>query len=246
MSHSLGRLADVDRSALISLAYRPPARSSDRSLVANRSTELSSLPPFLFFENARAPVAAKLSGPPRRVAAMAGRGAARHERRRREAGVPRTARLAGGGPVGETTDFGADHKFSQLERMLLTAAVCTEMPAHRLGQHWRGEAASAGLGGGCSKSSEPEDTVQGVVRRLPQRAARARRRRREQRASRHRRGSTQRAIATVAARPGPAGHPRGPGEAPYNPGSVLSKLPSSHEPCRLVAGDASEEPTVAS
>ena len=60
------------------------------------------------------------------------------------------------------------------------------------------------------------------------------------------RGSTQRAIAPMAARPGPAGHPRGPGEAPHNPGSVLSKLPSSHEPCRLVAGDASEEPTVAS
>ena len=43
--------------------------------------------------------------------------------------------------------------------------------SHRLGQHWRGEAASAGLGGGCSKSSEPEDTVQGVVSRLPQRVA---------------------------------------------------------------------------
>ena len=43
--------------------------------------------------------------------------------------MPRTARLAVGGPAGETTDFDADHKFSQLERMLLTAAVCTEMPA---------------------------------------------------------------------------------------------------------------------
>ena len=57
-----------------------------------------------------------------------------HERRRREAGVPRTARLAVGGPAGETTDFGADHKFSPLERMLLTAAVCTEMPAPPTGR----------------------------------------------------------------------------------------------------------------
>ena len=57
-----------------------------------------------------------------------------HERRRREAGVPRTARLAVGGPAGETTDFGADHKFSALERMLLTAAVCTEMPAPPTGR----------------------------------------------------------------------------------------------------------------
>ena len=57
-----------------------------------------------------------------------------HERRRREAGVPRTARLAVGGPAGETTDFGADHKFSPLEHMLLTAAVCTEMPAPPTGR----------------------------------------------------------------------------------------------------------------
>ena len=33
--------------------------------------------------------------------------------------MPRTSRLAVGGPAGETTDFGADHKFSPLERMLL-------------------------------------------------------------------------------------------------------------------------------
>ena len=46
------------------------------------------------------------------------------------------ARLAVGGPAGETTDFGADHKFSPLEHMwtctlvfTATAAVCTEMPA---------------------------------------------------------------------------------------------------------------------
>ena len=57
-----------------------------------------------------------------------------HERRRREAGVPRTARLAVGGPAGETTDFDADYKFSPLERMLLTAAVCTEMPAPPTGR----------------------------------------------------------------------------------------------------------------
>ena len=57
-----------------------------------------------------------------------------HERRRREAGVPRTARLAVGGPAGETTDFGADYKLSPLERMLLTAAVCTEMSAPPTGR----------------------------------------------------------------------------------------------------------------
>ena len=57
-----------------------------------------------------------------------------HERRRREAGVPRTARLAVGGPAGETTDFGVDHKFSPLEHMLLTTAVCTEMPAPPTGR----------------------------------------------------------------------------------------------------------------
>ena len=44
--------------------------------------------------------------------------------------MPRTARLAVGGPAGETTDFDADHKFSQLERMLLTAAVCTQRCQH--------------------------------------------------------------------------------------------------------------------
>ena len=43
--------------------------------------------------------------------------------------MPHTSRLAVGGPAGETTDFDADYKFSPLERMLLTAAVCTEMPA---------------------------------------------------------------------------------------------------------------------
>ena len=57
-----------------------------------------------------------------------------HERRRREAGVPRTSRLAVGVPAGETNDFGADHNFSPLERMLLTAAVCTEMPAPPTGR----------------------------------------------------------------------------------------------------------------
>ena len=33
--------------------------------------------------------------------------------------MPRTSRLAVGGPAGETTDFDADYKFSPLERMLL-------------------------------------------------------------------------------------------------------------------------------
>ena len=48
--------------------------------------------------------------------------------------MPRTSRLAVGGPAGETTDFDADYKFSPLERMLLTAAVCTEMPAPPTGR----------------------------------------------------------------------------------------------------------------
>ena len=33
--------------------------------------------------------------------------------------MPRTSRLAVGGPAGETTDFDADYKFSPLERMLI-------------------------------------------------------------------------------------------------------------------------------
>ena len=48
--------------------------------------------------------------------------------------MPRTSRLAVGGPAGETTDFDADYKLSPLERMLLTAAVCTEMPAPPTGR----------------------------------------------------------------------------------------------------------------
>ena len=59
-----------------------------------------------------------------------------HERRRREAGVPRTSRLAVGGPAGETTDFDADHKFSPLERMLdlqlLSVQRCQHPPTDRL------------------------------------------------------------------------------------------------------------------
>ena len=49
--------------------------------------------------------------------------------------MPRTARLAVGGPAGETTDFDADHKFSQLERMLpcylqlLSVQRCQHPPA---------------------------------------------------------------------------------------------------------------------
>ena len=38
-------------------------------------------------------------------------------------------------------------------------------------QHWRSEAAGAGPGGGCSKSSEAEVTVQGVLSRLPSSSA---------------------------------------------------------------------------
>ena len=132
MSHSLGRLADVDRSALISLAYRPPARSSDRSLVANRSTELSAGVPFLFSKTRARPSRGKTvrSAATRRRNGGQRRGASHAAR----PGLPRTARLAVGGPAGETTDFDADHKFSQLERMLLTAAVCTEMPAPPTGR----------------------------------------------------------------------------------------------------------------
>ena len=47
--------------------------------------------------------------------------------------MPR-ARLVVGGYAGETTGFGVDHKFSPLEHMLLTAAVCTEMPAPPTGR----------------------------------------------------------------------------------------------------------------
>ena len=111
-------------SPAVSLAYRSPARSSDRSLV---EIDRLSLTTFLFSKRARGPSRGKTV-----------RSAATHRRnggQRRGAshaarpGLPRTARLAVGGPAGETTDFDADHKFSQLERMLLTAAVCTEMPA---------------------------------------------------------------------------------------------------------------------
>ena len=59
--------------------------------------------------------------------------------------MPRTSRLAVGGPAGETTDFDADYKFSPLERMLLTAAVCTEMPAPPTGR-------ALLLGGGSAMS----------------------------------------------------------------------------------------------
>ena len=38
-------------------------------------------------------------------------------------------------------------------------------------QHWQGVAAGAGPGGGCSKSSEAEVTVQGVLSRLPSSSA---------------------------------------------------------------------------
>ena len=82
-----------------------------------------------------------------------------HERRRREAGVPRTARLAVGGPAGETTDFGADHKFSPLERMLLTAAVCTEMPAPPTGR-------ALLLGGGSDPPSSRALVLGGAGRSL--------------------------------------------------------------------------------
>ena len=48
--------------------------------------------------------------------------------------MPRTSRLAVGGPAGETTDFDADHKFSPLERMQLTAAVCTDASTPHTGR----------------------------------------------------------------------------------------------------------------
>jgi len=74
--------------------------------------------------------------------------------------VPRTARLAVGGPAGETTDFDADHKFSQLERMLLTAAVCTEMPAP--------PSSRALLLGGGSRPPQQQSAAAGGGVRLPQ------------------------------------------------------------------------------
>jgi len=49
--------------------------------------------------------------------------------------VPRTSRLAVGGPAGETTDFVVPTIYSRhLERMLLQLAVYTEMPAPPTGR----------------------------------------------------------------------------------------------------------------
>ena len=56
----------------------------------------------------------------------------------------------------------------------------------------------------------------------------------------------QRAIAPEAARPGPVGLPRQLGEAVQSAESMLGRLPSSDEPCWLVAGDEVEEPIGAS
>ena len=76
---------------------------------------------------------------------------------------------------------------------------------------------------------------------------RACRRRRDWRADRHQRGRyLRRAIALEAVRAGPAGCLREPGEAVQNAKSILSRLPSSDEPCWLVAGDEVEEPIGAS
>ena len=78
--------------------------------------------------------------------------------------MPRTSRLAVGGPAGETTDFGADHKFSPLERMLLTAAVCTEMPAPPTGR-------ALLLGGGPDPPSSRALLLGGGVRPPQQQSA---------------------------------------------------------------------------
>ena len=79
--------------------------------------------------------------------------------------MPRTSRLAVGGPAGETTDFDADYKFSPLERMLLTAAVCTEMPAPPTGR-------ALLLGGGPDPPSSRALLLGGGVRPPQQQSAR--------------------------------------------------------------------------
>ena len=54
------------------------------------------------------------------------------------------------------------------------------------------------------------------------------------------------AIAPEAARPGPVGLPRQLGEAVQSAESMLGRLPSSDEPCWLVAGRELEDPRRAS
>ena len=59
-------------------------------------------------------------------------------------------------------------------------------------------------------------------------------------------GTIQRAIAPESARPGPVDLPRQLGEAVQNAESILSRLPSSDEPCWLLAGGELEDPLGAS
>ena len=79
---------------------------------------------------------------------------------------------------------------------------------------------------------------------VERRAAQARCRRPDRRAGS--RGTIERAIAPETARPGPVDLPRELGEAVQNAESILSRLPSSDEPCWLVAGCELEDPRRAS
>jgi len=56
-------------------------------------------------------------------------------------------------------------------------------------------------------------------------------------------GTIQRAITPEAARPGPVGLPRQLGEAVQSAESMLGRLPSSDEPCWLLAGGELEDPS---
>ena len=89
----------------------------------------------------------------------------------------------------------------------------------------------------CCRKGEEQPAVE-------RRAAQARRRRPGSRAGS--RGSIERAIASEAVRSGPVGLPRQLVEAVQSAESMLGRLPSSDEPCWLVAGRELEDPRGAS
>ena len=89
----------------------------------------------------------------------------------------------------------------------------------------------------CCRKGEEQPAVE-------RRAAQARRRRPGSRAGS--RGSIERAIASEAVRSGPVGLPRHLVEAVQHAESMLGRLPSSDEPCWLVAGRELEDPRRAS
>ena len=116
--------------------------------------------------------------------------------------------------------------------------------SHR--QRWRSEAVGAGprmrsqrekRDSRCCRKGEEQPAVE-------RRAAQARRRRPGSRAGS--RGSIERAIASEAVRSGPVGLPRQLVEAVQSAESMLGRLPSSDEPCWLVAGRELEDPRRAS